>query len=96
MTMTCQKRVHLRPVDLGDADKVQRWYAEPQVVEYAILQPFLGYSLSEVQDLLKKWLGRDDRKLYVKPWSKIAMNTRGPIQPSAQCLARSTAFFQPL
>ncbi len=65
MTRTSQKSVHLRPVDLGDADKVQRWYAEPQVVEYAIIQPFLGYSLSEVQDPLKKWLGRDDRKLYV-------------------------------
>jgi len=35
------------------------------VVEYAIIQPFLGYSLSEVQDLIKRWLGRDDRKLYV-------------------------------
>ncbi|GEM88512.1 GNAT family N-acetyltransferase [Meiothermus granaticius] len=65
MTLTGQERVQLRPVDLDDANKIQRWYAEPQVVEYAIIQPFLGYSLSEVQDLIKKWLGRDDRKLYV-------------------------------
>lgn len=43
----------------------KKWYAGPQVVEYAIIQPFLGYSLREVQDLIKKWLGRDDRKLYV-------------------------------
>ncbi|GIW31264.1 MAG: hypothetical protein KatS3mg071_1438 [Meiothermus sp.] len=35
------------------------------MVEYAIIQPFLGYSLREVQDLIKKWLGRDGRKLYV-------------------------------
>jgi len=27
--MTAKERVQLRPVDLGDADKVQRWYAEP-------------------------------------------------------------------
>ncbi|GIW26266.1 GNAT family N-acetyltransferase [Meiothermus sp.] len=60
-----QERVRLRPVDHSDAAAIQRWYAEPQVVEYAIIQPFLGYSLSEVQDLIKKWLGRDDRKLYV-------------------------------
>lgn len=62
---THEERVHLRPVDLSDATAIQRWYAEPLVVEYAIIQPFLGYSLSEVQDLIKKWLGRDDRKLYV-------------------------------
>lgn len=65
MTTTRQKRVQLRPADLGDAEKVQRWYAEPQVVRYAIIQPFLGYAFSEVQDLIKRWLGRDDRKLYV-------------------------------
>jgi len=65
MITTRQKCVQLRPVDLSDATAIQRWYAEPQVVGYAIIQPFLGYSLSEVQDLIKKWLGRDDRKLYV-------------------------------
>ncbi|MER3489948.1 MAG: hypothetical protein C4328_08615 [Meiothermus sp.] len=65
MTTTSQKRVQLRPADLADAEKVQRWYAEPQVVRYAIIQPFLGYAFSEVQDLIKRWLGRDDRKLYV-------------------------------
>lgn len=63
--MTTKERACLRPVDLSDAPAVQRWYAEPQVVEYAIIQPFLGYSLSEVQELIKRWLGRDDRKLYV-------------------------------
>ncbi|GIW28871.1 MAG: hypothetical protein KatS3mg070_2234 [Meiothermus sp.] len=63
--MTTPERVYLRPVDFGDATAIQKWYAAPQVVEYAIIQPFLGYSLSEVQDLIKKWLGRDDRKLYV-------------------------------
>lgn len=63
--MTKPERVYLRPVDFSDATAIQKWYSEPQVVEYAIIQPFLGYSLSEVQDLIKKWLGRDDRKLYV-------------------------------
>ncbi|WP_338025070.1 GNAT family N-acetyltransferase [Calidithermus terrae] len=63
--MICQERVQLRPVDLSDATAIQRWYAEPQVVEYAIIQPFLGYSPNEVEDLIKRWLGRDDRKLYV-------------------------------
>jgi len=48
MITTRQKCVQLRPVDLSDATAIQRWYAEPQVVEYAIIRPFLGYSHGKI------------------------------------------------
>lgn len=57
--------VKFRVVDVTDAGTIQRWYAEEQVVDYAIIQPFLGYAPSEAQELIKRWLGRDDRKLYM-------------------------------
>lgn len=63
--MNLFEEINLRVADVADAKVIHTWYAEERIIKYAIIHPFLGFSLTEVQDHLKRWLGRDDRKLYI-------------------------------